>query len=301
MSNEDLDAKRLVELLALPYSVENQSAIAKYLNNGDIETHDRSPEENFENVMMFLSIVSSKVVGLSMSLGHSLGTAIIGKICVTAMSIQDLFRGHEAGRLPFLDHASIAVLSRAIIDSSIMYFYLTEDVSGEEWAFRFKVMQIHDVTSRLRLFKGINPEEAEKQRTILNGIRNELKEMAFFKQRQEEEREKLLGGQMLYVSGMRSTLALMNFDKRYFDGVYNYLSAYVHSMPLSYFRDSEGFEQSFWQRVFAGYALHHAWVMMIRVALREVELSGLEGQFDAELLRAFHAMAAHMPTVAMVP
>lgn len=297
MSDDQLDPKRLAELLGLPYSVKTQSEIAKYLNKGGSKTNDRAAEENFEGVMMFLSIISSKIVGLAMSVGHSLGTAILGKICVTAMSAQDLFRGHEAGRLPFMDHSSIAVLSRTIINSSIMYWYLTEEVSEEEWSFRYKVMQIHDIAARVRLFKGIISEEADKLRATLKTLRDELKEMPPFKKKREEERDKLRGGQQLYVNGMRSVLASMNFDERYYDGVYNYLSAYVHSMPLSYFRDKDGFEQTFWQRTFAQYALHHAWVMMVRVALREVELSGLESQFDAELLSEFRAMAAHRPTV----
>ena len=301
MDDKGLDPARIAELLALPYSVENQSTLAKYLNNRGDETFDGCAEENFENVMMFVSLISSKVVGLPMSLPRSLATAIIGKLCVTAMSIQALFRGHEEGRLPFLDHSSIAVLSRTIIDASIMYFYLIEDISAEEWEFRYKVMQIHDIASRLRLFKGLIPEEAANQRATIGTLRKELKGMALFKRRNEEQQIKLRGGQMLYVNGMRSVLASMNFDNEYFDGVYNYLSAYVHSMPLSYFRDREGFEQILWQRTFAQYALHHAWVMMVRVALKEVELSGLEPQFEPEDVKAFRTMAAHRPTAFKAP
>jgi hypothetical protein len=62
----------------------------------------------------------------------------------------------------------------------------------------------------------------------------------------------------------------MNFDEDYFDSVYSYLSSYVHSSPLSYFRDGDyhDFNQVFWRRTFTGYALHHAWIMMVRVGLR---------------------------------
>jgi hypothetical protein len=64
------------------------------------------------------------------------------------MSAQALFRNHEAGKLPTLDHSSIAVLSRTIIETSIMYWYLTEEVNEEEWAFRLQVMKIHDAAAR---------------------------------------------------------------------------------------------------------------------------------------------------------
>ena len=242
--------------------------------------------------MTFLSIISSKVVGVPTTLSHSFATAMIGKICVTAMSVQGLFRGHEARRLPFLDHSSIAILCRTIIESSIMYWYFTENGSEEEWAFRFQVMKVHDSASRVRLFKGLMSDEADKQRSILKTLRDELKEMRLFKQRPEPQRVKMRAGEQIYVNGMRSVVGSMNFDERYFDGVYNYLSAQVHSTPISYFCDKDGFDQTFWQRSFSQYALHHAWVMMIRVALKEVELSGLENQFDPGLLGDFRRMAA---------
>ena len=40
---------------------------------------------------------------------------------------------------------------------------------------------------------------------------------------------------------------------------------------------------------------------MVRVALKEIELSGLEPQFDPEDLKAFLAMAAHRPTAFKAP
>jgi hypothetical protein len=49
----------------------------------------------------------------------------------------------------------------------------------------------------------------------------------------------MYGGETIYVNGMRSIVESMNFDEEYFDSVYNYLSAYVHSTPLSHFRDSD--------------------------------------------------------------
>ena len=89
----------------------------------------------------------------------------------------------------------------------------------------------------------------------------------------------------------------MNFDQRYYDGMYHYLCAYTNALPFSYFRDKEDFDQTFWQRTFAQYALHNAWVMMVRVALREVDLSNLENEFDAEALKEFRRRAAHRPTI----
>jgi hypothetical protein len=135
--SDSSDADELARLWSLPYSVASQSAIAKLLNKGGGDpTHDRSSEEHFEGIMMLLSLISSKINGVEMTESHSMASAILGKICITAISTQALFRGHEEGRLPFLDHSSIAVLSRAIIEASIMYWYLMEAVTDEEWKFR---------------------------------------------------------------------------------------------------------------------------------------------------------------------
>ena len=116
MNDVSKDAKQLAELLSLPYSVATQSKIAKLLNKGGDKTYDTAAEEHFEAATMFLALIFSKIKGKPVPFNHSLASAVLGKICVTAMSVQELFRGHEAGRLEFLDHSSIAVLSRTIIE-----------------------------------------------------------------------------------------------------------------------------------------------------------------------------------------
>src|ERR1700731_2969208 len=94
-SQDDPRAKELAALLALPYSVDTQAKIAKLLNKGDNPTHNFASEEHFEGIMMFLSIISSKITGRPMTLSHSLASSMIGKICITAMSAQALYPGHE--------------------------------------------------------------------------------------------------------------------------------------------------------------------------------------------------------------
>ena len=125
--------------------------------------------------------------------------------------------------------------------------------------------------------------------------------MPLFQQRPEQRRVKMRGGEMIYVNGMRSVVGSMNFDEDYFDSVYNYLSAYTHSSPLSYFRDGDyhDFNEELWRRSFAQYALHHAWVMMVRVALKEMDVRNLERHFDPELVKEARRMASKRPSSAV--
>jgi hypothetical protein len=291
MPNNSRVHRELVELLSAPYSVATQSQIAKLLNKGGPATYDVASEAHFEGAMMFLTLIWSKIKSEPTLQNHSLARTILGKICVTAMSAQELFRGHEAGRLKFLDHSSIAVLCRTIIEASAMYWYLMENITGEEWQFRLQVMKIHDAASRVRLFKPLIPETADNQRATLTKLRDELEAMPLFKARQETQRSKLRAGETIYVNGIRSVIGSMNFDESYYDGVYNYLSAHVHSTPISYINDTDDFDQIFWQRTFSQYALHHAWLMMIRVGIREIEESSLRSSLDAEMLNEYRRIA----------
>jgi hypothetical protein len=86
----------------------------------------------------------------------------------------------------------------------------------------------------------------------------------------------------------------MNYNEEYYDGVYSYLSSHVHSLPIAYFRDGpEGDPLTYYfPSMFVGYALHHAWTMIARAALREVEVSAIETEVDAEMLAEMRRIAA---------
>jgi hypothetical protein len=203
------------------------------------------------------------------------------------------YRRHEREPLTTLDYSSIAVLCRTIVDASVMYWYLTEEISDDEWAFRSAVLNVHDSASRVRLFKGIDPEEAEIQRTNLDTQKKALSGLTLFNARPDEEKSKLLSGQTMYVNGMRSLLKNMNVGKVYFDGLYNYLSAHVHLTPLSYFRLREGSaEEVSFSRGFMQLCLYEASRMTVRVALREIEISKLTDKIEPKLIEQMKEFAA---------
>jgi hypothetical protein len=164
-------------------------------------------------------------------------------------------------------------------------------------------MKVHDTAARLRVFKRLVQSEADNQRGWLKIHRDNLRTMPLFLDRSPQQQSTLSAGQAIYVNGMRSVVASMNFDEQYFDCVYNYLSSYAHSAPLSYFRDGDYHDANaiIWRRSFTGYALHNAWVMMVRVAVRELEASNLEDQFDPEVVKEARRMATHRPTSAVPP
>jgi hypothetical protein len=286
MSAEQI-ATELGELLAGPYSRSAQRRITLLTGFDSILTFgDQCGEDTLENVIGFSMQVSLLIVGQPTDIRHSYASYMLFRICTVGASITELYRRHEREPRTTLDHSSIAVLCRTMFDASIMYWYLTEDVSDEEWIFRRAVLGVHDTASRVRLFKAIGPAEAENQRSILDAEKTKLSEMPLFKTRSSEEQSKLLSGQTMYVNGMRSLLKSMNVGKVYYDGLYNYLSSHVHLPPLSYFRAKQGsIEDQAFSRFFMGHCLREASRMAIRVVLREIELSKLTDKLDPAVMQ----------------
>jgi hypothetical protein len=143
---------------------------------------------------MLLSLISSKITGRPMTVSHSLASGMLGKICITAMSTQALYRGHEDKRPPFsgpfLDRRAVPCNHR---DTHYVW-YLMEEVSEGEWDFRLHVMKIQDAASRVRLFKRMIADAANNQRAALQALRDKLAAMPLFQQRSAEQQKKCMEG-----------------------------------------------------------------------------------------------------------
>jgi len=77
-----------------------------------------------------------------------------------------------------------------------------------------------------------------------------------------DKRRQLLGGQQLYLNGLRSVVKRAGWDPDRFDGVYAYLSVHSHSAPTSFYRMEKhqiNFSKpSEYQFGLAGFSLEHA-------------------------------------------
>jgi hypothetical protein len=157
-----------------------------------------------------------------------------------------------------------------------MFHYLLEDgVNSDDWMLRRKVLELHDATLRLRLFKSIGATEQYKRgKEIVRDLRADISNLAAFKNIPEDRQAKLLSGQELYVGGLRSTLKLASVasvKSEYFDGMYAYLSSQVHVSPTSFFKSDERLSfgpPAEYQYYFASYAVGHARMMLLRSAIK---------------------------------
>lgn len=202
---------------------------------------------------------------------------VFTRMCIAADTLLHLLQ-RDVGQSKdlTLDHYSIGVIARTIVESALMFHYLSEDgVSDESWALRRGVLNLHDVVLKLRLFKSIGAEGQYKvYKTMMEKMRNELKYITAFKSIDAERQQKMLSGHELYVGGLRSTLKLVGFEDVYFDGMYAYLSSQVHIAPSSfYFTEKRlSFDQpTSYQYYFAAYGVAHARMFLSRSATRLAE------------------------------
>lgn len=233
-------------------------------------------------------LVSLLIGGNPTTLQHSYASMMLYRICIIGRTITYVYKSHETSPEESLDAGSIAVLCRTLFDASAMFFYLAEEISDDEWTFRSTVLKVHDTAARLRLFKGYGmDEEAAEKRQHLTTLKAELSKLPLFQARGADEQKKLLSGQETHVNGVRSVLKAMDIGKKHFDGLYNYLSAHVHLTPLSYFRAHKRVDEAAdaaFARNFMGLCLREAAQFVVRVALREVELSKLEDRLGKSAL-----------------
>jgi hypothetical protein len=199
---------------------------------------------------------------------------VFTRMCIAADTLLYLLRRDIGNSKELtLDHYSIGVLARNIIETALMFHYLSEDgVSEEEWQLRRAILNLHDATLKVRLFKGLSSDEQYKGwKTTMEEVRKSLKEHSSFKAIDADRQQKLLSGQEMYVKGMRSTLKLVGFDDGYFDGMYAYLSSQVHITPSSFYwtqkRLSFG-KPAGYQYYFASYAVAHARMLFVQSAKR---------------------------------
>jgi len=261
------------------------------------ETYDLE-KERFESALDFSLRVSVATNGRHAPLSMVLGSYVFTRMCVTAETISHLLdRGIEPGSPLTLDHFSISVLCRNIVEASLMFHYLTEEVTAEQWELRRKVLDLHDSIVRLRLFKGLGDENERKEfKRRIEESRSEIKKSRVFRQLPTERQQKIIGGNELYVTGIRSVVEQLEIDRDYFDAIYNYLSAQVHVSSNTFYYTHKGridFETpAAYQFFVSSFAAANARMFLLPAAIRYLSLDKVaQNGFDPKEIEVTKALS----------
>lgn len=147
-----------------------------------------------------------------------------------------------------LDHFSIGVLTRVIVDTAIMAMYLSEpSLSKDEWNLRRKVLYLHDHVNRKRYLdvgkrlhsRSTEPPFYENYSNLKLKLQKEIAQNCILLGYSEEQSKEFQSGQKVFLFGVRGAVREAGFDVKFYDFTQVYLSNHVHGHPGSYMNAEE--------------------------------------------------------------
>lgn len=140
----------------------------------------------------------------------------------------------------FLDHFSIAALTRCVIDSTIMTLYQSEpSLSHAEWDLRLHVLLLHDLSNRKRFLTIMGKMDGAEVEdlALYHALKAQFIDVITCRANElgltQEEQEKCVDGQLVYLKGIRGAVREANLDFNRYEFLHVYLSNFIHAHPVS--------------------------------------------------------------------
>lgn len=136
------------------------------------------------------------------------------------------------------DYSSMTGIARTIIELRVAFYYLCVDqCSEDEWQFRWNLFNLHDCTSRIRMFEALeDPIQVEALREVAEELRSRLLANPFLLTIDKKQHKRLLHGQTAYLLPMEVIAQRSGIDLRTFRSLYVLFSSHVHALPMSFYR-----------------------------------------------------------------
>jgi len=183
-------------------------------------------------------------MGKTMTGRQMRGLFVFAKMISHNMSIMSLATDlvHDPEETAILDHFSIATLARASIDAALMTMYISEpSLSLNRWDFRRQLLFLHDTNNRSRFLKALTKRGVEfpffeSKDVIKQEILDKIKSLGAGLLYSEEKIAEYQKGTFMFVDGVRGAAREAGWDGDVFDFNQSYLSAFVHTHPVSFMR-----------------------------------------------------------------
>jgi uncharacterized protein DUF5677 len=198
----------------------------------------------FDNAISEATRVSRAAAGRIVSDPAWWASLLFTRLCTTGVSLLSLApRSRFAGQ--FIDHydfSAVASITRNIWECYFVFFYLGVDATeGDEWLTRLNVLQLHDCTSRLKMFTELDPNDASLPgfQAQADELRGRISSRAYFGTLPESRRRHVLKGENALLASQDELLKKMNENIGFFRGMYRFISFHVHSLPVAFYRMDE--------------------------------------------------------------
>jgi hypothetical protein len=215
-------------------------------------------------------------------------------ICVTARTLVQILdplpTGYGDSR--YLDHASVAILSRALIENVAVLLYVgNTKIPNDEWECRRSLIDLHDFVNRSEFLSKIDPTTlGDFPEETLRTLRERLESNSFFQTLPPKRRQRLLDGDDMFIEGRHAAMLQLGWGDDFTRGLYKYLSNQAHSLSMSFHRTAENElykNDSAGAQVVAGFALTFARRALGAASLHMIELfPDIELSFDQLILSA---------------
>lgn len=165
---------------------------------------------------------------------------LAGKVVCHACSILFLSRGTRLGDVPegpihFVDHASIRVLTRALLESAWAFHHVFVDPETEdEFTFRFCSWKLAGFVQREK-FPALTDsarEQLARDKEVVNRDREELESTEAFERLTPRDKKRALNGKLWRPRPLQATAEAF-LGKKFGAATYAWLSSYQHGDALS--------------------------------------------------------------------
>ncbi|WP_129154897.1 hypothetical protein [Bosea sp. Tri-44] len=190
--------------------------------------------------------ISERNIGKTHTGRQRRALAVFSKLIVHNMAMilltKKFFDDEERG---LLDHFSLASLARSSLDAALMTMYISEpSLNLTRWDFRRQLLFLHDTNNRSRFLKPLRKDGVEfgffeNADAVRDGIRSKLGKLGAELLYSQEKIADYQRGFHIFVDGVRGAVREAGWDVDEFEFNQSYLSAYVHSHPVSFIRLDE--------------------------------------------------------------
>ncbi len=199
-----------------------------------------------DNVVRECMHVSQRYAGISSpSTKHFYASALFTLLCSRAATLA-IITPHTPWAQKIIEHwdyASIASLTRTILEIRLAFFYLcVEDCSEEEWECRWNVLNLHDCRSRRRLFEDMqsNHDDIRGFEQQATELQTRLERNTFFMSLPDKQKKKYLKGESAYILPLEEISDKAGIDRKTFRWMNRFFSNHVHALPVSFYRMMDG-------------------------------------------------------------
>ncbi len=135
----------------------------------------------------------------------------------------------------FIDHASVKVITRAALETYLVFYYIFGCDDKSLAKFRHTTWVLGGLTDRQS--SHVSTEENRsvlvEEKKLIEELKKEIGNSQFFKSFTTNQQTEILKGKWRVGSGWSNLGVAAGFHKKYFDNIYSYLCGYSHSSYIS--------------------------------------------------------------------